>query len=120
MPGLVVENGSGLSRIERISATELASLLQHGINSPTAQVLIESMPTVGVDGTMRNRLMNRDVAGNAHIKTGTLDDVGAVAGYVGSRSGNIYVVVSLVNDPRASQARGFNDALISWVYENAP
>ncbi|VVE38453.1 D-alanyl-D-alanine carboxypeptidase DacC [Pandoraea eparura] len=120
MPGLVVENGSGLSRIERISAAELARLLQHGINSPTAQVLIESMPTVGVDGTMRNRLMNRDVAGNAHIKTGTLDDVGAVAGYVGTRSGNIYVVVSLINDPRASHARGFNDALISWVYENAP
>ncbi|WP_374621341.1 D-alanyl-D-alanine carboxypeptidase/D-alanyl-D-alanine-endopeptidase [Pandoraea sp.] len=120
MPGLVVENGSGLSRIERISVAELARLLQHGINSPTAQVLVESMPTVGVDGTMRNRLMNRDVAGNAHIKTGTLDDVSAVAGYVGTRSGDIYVVVSLVNDPRASNARGFHDALISWVYENAP
>lgn len=119
MPGLVVENGSGLSRIERISAAELARLLQHGINSPTGQVLVESMPTVGVDGTMRNRLMNRDVAGNAHIKTGTLDDVSAVAGYVGTRSGDIYVVVSLVNDPRAGNARGFHDALISWVYENA-
>lgn len=118
MPGLVVENGSGLSRIERISAAELARLLQHGINSPTGQVLVESMPTVGVDGTMRNRLMNRDVAGNAHIKTGTLDDVSAVAGYVGTRAGDIYVVVSLVNDPRASSARGFHDALISWVYEN--
>jgi D-alanyl-D-alanine carboxypeptidase/D-alanyl-D-alanine-endopeptidase (penicillin-binding protein 4) len=78
------------------------------------------MPTAGVDGTMRNRLTNRDVAGNAHIKTGTLDDVSAVAGYVGSRSGNVYVVVSLVNDPHASNARAFNDALISWVYENAP
>ncbi|MFJ2993881.1 D-alanyl-D-alanine carboxypeptidase/D-alanyl-D-alanine-endopeptidase [Pandoraea sp. NPDC087047] len=120
MPGLVVENGSGLSRVERISAAELARVLQHGINSPTAQVLVESMPTVGVDGTMRNRLVNRDVAGNAHIKTGTLDDVGAVAGYVGTRTGSTYVVVSLVNDPHAGNARGFNDALISWVYENAP
>ena len=120
MPGLVIENGSGLSRIERISASELATLLQHGINSPTGQVLVESMPTVGVDGTMRNRLTNRDVAGNAHIKTGTLDDVTAVAGYVGTRTGNTYVVVSLVNDPRASNARGFNDALISWVYQHAP
>ncbi|WP_246182130.1 D-alanyl-D-alanine carboxypeptidase/D-alanyl-D-alanine endopeptidase [Pandoraea capi] len=119
-PGLVVENGSGLSRIERISAAELGRLLQHGINSPTGQVLVESMPTVGVDGTMRNRLTNRDVAGNAHIKTGTLDDVGAVAGYVAARSGSVYVVVSLVNDPRASNARAFNDALISWVFENAP
>ncbi|WP_237165146.1 D-alanyl-D-alanine carboxypeptidase/D-alanyl-D-alanine-endopeptidase [Pandoraea vervacti] len=120
MPSLVVENGSGLSRVERISAMELARLLQHGINSPTGQVLVESMPTVGVDGTMRNRLTNRDVAGNAHVKTGTLDDVSAVAGYVATRSGSTYVVVSLVNDPRASNARGFNDALISWVYENAP
>ncbi|AJC18729.1 D-alanyl-D-alanine carboxypeptidase/D-alanyl-D-alanine-endopeptidase [Pandoraea sputorum] len=119
-PGLVVENGSGLSRVERISASELARLLQHGINSPTGQVLIESMPTVGVDGTMRNRLTNREVAGNAHIKTGTLDDVGAVAGYVATRSGSTYVVVSLINDPKASNARPFNDALISWVYENAP
>ncbi|VVE47272.1 D-alanyl-D-alanine carboxypeptidase DacC [Pandoraea pneumonica] len=120
MPGLVVENGSGLSRRERISAAELSGLLQHAINSPTAQVLVESMPTVGVDGTMRNRLTNSPVAGNAHIKTGTLDDVRAVAGYVGTRSGNIYVVVSLVNDAKANNARAFNDALISWVYENAP
>ncbi|WP_087691649.1 D-alanyl-D-alanine carboxypeptidase/D-alanyl-D-alanine-endopeptidase [Pandoraea sp. PE-S2R-1] len=120
MPGLVVENGSGLSRRERISAAELTGLLQHAINSPTAQVLVESMPTVGVDGTMRNRLTGSPVAGNAHIKTGTLDDVRAVAGYVGTRNGDIYVVVSLVNDAKANNTRAFNDALISWVYENAP
>lgn len=120
MPGLVVDNGSGLSRIERISVRDLERLLQHAINGPAAQVLVASMPTVGIDGTMRNRLTNSAVAGNAHIKTGTLDDVRAVAGYVGTRSGATYVVVSIVNDARAGAARPFNDALINWVYQHAP
>ncbi|GAB3627434.1 D-alanyl-D-alanine carboxypeptidase DacC [Pandoraea terrae] len=120
MPGLVVDNGSGLSRDERISAASLARLLQHAMNGPTAQVFVESMPVVGVDGTMRNRLADSDAAGNAHIKTGTLEDVRAVAGYVGTRTGSTYVVVSLVNDPRAGASRPFNDALIDWVYRTAP
>jgi serine-type D-Ala-D-Ala carboxypeptidase/endopeptidase (penicillin-binding protein 4) len=119
MNGLSLDNGSGLSRDETISAMSLADLLVAANSSPVAQVFVESLPIAGVDGTMRNRLNNAGALGNAHIKTGTLRDVRAIAGYVGAANGESYVVVSLINDPRAEAARAAHDALLEWVYEGA-
>jgi serine-type D-Ala-D-Ala carboxypeptidase/endopeptidase (penicillin-binding protein 4) len=116
---LSLENGSGLSRDEHITALSLADLLQAANSSPVAQVFVDSLPIVGVDGTMRHRLTNEPVNGNAHIKTGTLRDVRAIAGYVASADGNSYVVVSLINDPRAEAARAAHDSLLEWVYQGA-
>ncbi|WP_186159923.1 D-alanyl-D-alanine carboxypeptidase/D-alanyl-D-alanine endopeptidase [Burkholderia gladioli] len=115
-PELQLDNGSGLSRDEHVSARTLAALLQAANASPVAQPFVESLPIVGVDGTMARRLTNQPVLGNAHIKTGTLRDVRAIAGYVASADGNSYVVVSFINDPRASAARAAHDALLEWVY----
>ncbi|WP_414451104.1 D-alanyl-D-alanine carboxypeptidase/D-alanyl-D-alanine-endopeptidase [Burkholderia sp. 22PA0099] len=117
MPELALDNGSGLSRDEHVSARSLAALLQAANASPVAQPFVESLPVVGVDGTMARRLTNQPVLGNAHIKTGTLRDVRAIAGYVASADGNSYVVVSFINDPRASAARAAHDALLEWVYD---
>ncbi|OTP70276.1 D-alanyl-D-alanine carboxypeptidase/D-alanyl-D-alanine endopeptidase [Caballeronia sordidicola] len=119
MSGLYLDNGSGLSREEHITAQSLADLLTAANSSPVAQVFTESLPIAGVDGTMRNRLTNAGALGNAHIKTGTLRDVRAIAGYVGAANGESYVVVSMINDPRAEAARAAHDALLEWVYEGA-
>ena len=116
MPGLTLANGSGLSREEHVSARALADLLQNANASPVAQVFVASLPIAGVDGTMRNRLRNEPVLGNAHIKTGTLNDVRAIAGYVAADNGESYVVASFINAPRAEQARAAHDALLEWVY----
>jgi D-alanyl-D-alanine carboxypeptidase/D-alanyl-D-alanine-endopeptidase (penicillin-binding protein 4) len=116
MQYLALENGSGLTRDERVTAVSLADLLQRANASPVAQVFIDSLPIAGVDGTMRHRLTNQGADGNAHIKTGTLHDVRAIAGYVASADGNSYVVVSLINDPHAEAARAAHDALLEWVY----
>ncbi len=118
MPDLILQNGSGLSRDERISASSLAALLQAANASPVAQPYIASLPIVGVDGTMRNRLVNTGIEGNAHIKTGTLSNVRAIAGYVGSKNGDGYIVVSIINDPHAEAARAAHDALLEWVYQD--
>jgi D-alanyl-D-alanine carboxypeptidase/D-alanyl-D-alanine-endopeptidase (penicillin-binding protein 4) len=117
MEYLTLDNGSGLSRDERVTALALADLLQRANASPVAQVFVESLPIAGVDGTMRNRLINQGAGGNAHIKTGTLRDVRAIAGYVASADGNSYVVVSLINDPHSEAARAAHDALLEWVYQ---
>ncbi|MFP3565576.1 D-alanyl-D-alanine carboxypeptidase/D-alanyl-D-alanine-endopeptidase [Paraburkholderia sp. SIMBA_030] len=117
MEYLTLDNGSGLSRDEHITALALADLLQRANASPVAQVFVESLPIAGVDGTMRNRLANQGAGGNAHIKTGTLRDVRAIAGYVASADGNSYVVVSLINDPHSEAARAAHDALLEWVYQ---
>ncbi|WP_323122429.1 D-alanyl-D-alanine carboxypeptidase/D-alanyl-D-alanine endopeptidase [Burkholderia alba] len=116
MPELDLENGSGLSRDEHVSALSLADLLQAANASPVAQVFVDSLPIAGIDGTMKNRLTNQPVLGNAHIKTGTLRDVRAIAGYVASSDGSSYVVVSFINDGRAEAARAAHDALLEWVY----
>jgi D-alanyl-D-alanine carboxypeptidase/D-alanyl-D-alanine-endopeptidase (penicillin-binding protein 4) len=116
-PELVMENGSGLSRNERISAGNLAALLQAAWRSAVMPEFIASMPIAGLDGTMRRRVKGEGVTGQAHIKTGLLSDVRAMAGYVLDRSGKRIVVVMLVNHPNAHQAQPAMDALLRWVYE---
>jgi D-alanyl-D-alanine carboxypeptidase/D-alanyl-D-alanine-endopeptidase (penicillin-binding protein 4) len=117
MEYLSLDNGSGLSRDEHITALSLADLLQAANASPVAQVFVDSLPIAGVDGTMRNRLTAQPVGGNAHIKTGTLRDVRAIAGYVASADGQSYIVVSIINDPHSEAARAAHDALLEWVYQ---
>lgn len=119
MSGLVLENGSGLSRKERISAYDLARLLQQAAASDVAADFIGSLPVLGVDGTLRNRLTRSAAMGHGHLKTGTLADVRALAGYMDSINGDRYVVVALINHPNASQAQAAHDALLEWVYRGA-
>jgi D-alanyl-D-alanine carboxypeptidase/D-alanyl-D-alanine-endopeptidase (penicillin-binding protein 4) len=116
-PELVLENGSGLSRNERISAEHMAALLQAAWRSPVMPEFISSLPVVAADGTMKKRLKDQRVAGSAHIKTGLLSDARAIAGYVLDRHGRRHVVVMIVNHARARDADAAQDALLEWVYE---
>ncbi|MDO8347397.1 MAG: D-alanyl-D-alanine carboxypeptidase/D-alanyl-D-alanine-endopeptidase [Rugosibacter sp.] len=116
-PELVLENGAGLSRRERISAASLARLLQAAWRSPVMPELMASLPVVAVDGTMKKRLHENGVAGQAHIKTGLLDGVKSMAGFVLDRQGRRWIVVFLVNHPRAAQAGPAMDALLQSVWE---
>ncbi len=113
VPELVLENGCGLSRIERISTASLAQVLVDAWKSQWMPELMASLPISGVDGTMRTR----DVpTGAAHMKTGMLDDVRAVAGYLLAASGRRYVIVAFINHPNAGRAQRAHDALLEWVY----
>nr|WP_231879314.1 D-alanyl-D-alanine carboxypeptidase/D-alanyl-D-alanine-endopeptidase [Collimonas arenae] len=116
--GLVIENGSGLSRNERVSAKTMGRMMTAAFQSPTMPEFVSSMPLVGYDGTMRKRLKDQGVAGQAHVKTGTLNDVRAIAGYVLAASGKYYAVVCLINDPNAARGQAAQDGLLQWVYEN--
>jgi D-alanyl-D-alanine carboxypeptidase/D-alanyl-D-alanine-endopeptidase (penicillin-binding protein 4) len=115
--GLVLENGSGLSRTERISAVQMAGLLQAGLRSPWAPEFQSSMPIVAVDGTMRRRLHGSPAAGRARMKTGTLNNGVALAGYVPDASGKPLIVVAIVNSNLVGNGRGraVLDTLIDWV-----
>ena len=116
IPELVLENGSGLSRVERISARNLARLLVVAQRSAVMPEFVASLPLVAVDGTMKKRLAGAEVAGQAHIKTGSLSGVRAIAGYVLDAKGRTMVVVCLVNHARAAGAQSAQDALLRWVY----
>jgi len=117
-PELVIDNGSGLSRLERISAASMARLLVDAARSEQAAPFVDSLPVAGVDGTMKGRLRDEPVAGRARIKTGSLNDVRSIAGYVDAASGRRYAVVMLVNGPRAPGSGPAQDALIRWVHAN--
>jgi D-alanyl-D-alanine carboxypeptidase/D-alanyl-D-alanine-endopeptidase (penicillin-binding protein 4) len=116
-PELVLENGSGLSRIERISAATMGQLLVTAFRSPVMPELIASMPVVAVDGTMRKRLSGAEVAGQAHIKTGGLSGVRSIAGYVLDAQGRRVAVVLIVNHAHAGAAQAAQDALLKWLYD---
>ncbi|MDO5102874.1 MAG: D-alanyl-D-alanine carboxypeptidase/D-alanyl-D-alanine-endopeptidase [Lautropia sp.] len=119
MPSLVVENGSGLSRLERISAADMVAMLTLAARSQTARWFEASLPVVGIDGTMRTRLRHDPVAGQAQIKTGTLNDVRAIAGYVTAASGQRYAVSLMINGHfEARRALAAQDELLRWVYQN--
>ena len=109
----VFDNGAGLSREARISAAALARMLQVAWASPVMPELMASMPIVGIDGTLR-RSQSRAV-GSAHLKTGSLDGVLAIAGYVLGNDGRRWVLVALVNHDHAAAARPALEALIDWT-----
>ncbi len=113
-----LDNGSGLSREERGHALVLARLLIDAWPSWIGRALRESMSIVGIDGTMGGRLKTSPVAGNAFLKTGSLNAVRAVAGYVRSASGKHYAIVANVNHEEAHRALPAIDAFIEWVYLN--
>jgi serine-type D-Ala-D-Ala carboxypeptidase/endopeptidase (penicillin-binding protein 4) len=118
MPELVMENGAGLSRTERISAASLARLLVAAYRSPVMPEFVSSLPVVAVDGTMKKRLAGRAIAGRAHIKGGTLQGVRTMAGYVLDKAGRMQAVVFFVNDAHAGAAvRPAQDALLQWAYD---
>ncbi|TAJ16684.1 MAG: D-alanyl-D-alanine carboxypeptidase/D-alanyl-D-alanine-endopeptidase, partial [Rugosibacter sp.] len=118
MPELVLENGAGLSRQERISAASLGRLLQAAWRSAVMPEFMASLPIAGNDGTMKKRVQGQGVAGQAHVKTGTLDGVKSMAGYVLDQHGRRWIVVCLVNHPRAALAGPAMDALLQTVWEH--
>jgi D-alanyl-D-alanine carboxypeptidase/D-alanyl-D-alanine-endopeptidase (penicillin-binding protein 4) len=115
--GLVIDNGSGLSRTEKISPLQMAGLLRAGLRSKWAPEFMASLPIVGVDGTMRRRLKDSPAAERARMKTGTLRNVTAVAGYVPDANGQQCVVVAMINTERSTEGKGrlVLDALVDWV-----
>jgi D-alanyl-D-alanine carboxypeptidase/D-alanyl-D-alanine-endopeptidase (penicillin-binding protein 4) len=113
---VVVAGGSGLSRDSRVSASALANLLQQAWRSPVMPELISSLPVSGLDGTLRR---SAATPGLAHLKTGSLRDTAAIAGYVLASNGKRYVVVAILNDPQAGAGRPTLDALTQWVIDGA-
>ena len=126
-PDLVIENGSGLSRNEAISASQMNQLLIAARNLSVGEIFYNSLPIAGTDGTMRNRLMTQlrkflhlKKKPEVRMKTGSLADVRAISGYVVSKSGKMYAVTSFINHPNAWRGLEAHDQLLSWLLEDGP
>jgi len=113
--GMVLDNGSGLSRSERITPAQLAGLLVASNKGRHGPELLATLPVAGVDGTLSRRFKGTDAQGMARMKTGTLNNAVALAGYVPDAGGRTWVVVGIVNAPEAGRGRAALDELVLWV-----
>ena len=116
MPGLVLENGSGLSRRERATAAGLAHLLASADASKVREEFASSLAVAAMDGTVQKRFRDGTVAGQALLKTGSLEGVRALAGYVIDATGRRFIVVAIINHPNAARGAAALDYLVQWVY----
>jgi D-alanyl-D-alanine carboxypeptidase/D-alanyl-D-alanine-endopeptidase (penicillin-binding protein 4) len=118
MPGFVLDNGSGLSRAEHVTARGLGEMLNIAWHSPFMPEFAASLPLSATDGTLRNRFKSPGMQGRIRLKTGHLDDVSALAGFVNAASGKTYVVVIIVNHPGAHAGTGeeVQAELIRWLF----
>lgn len=112
---LVLENGAGLSRIERISAASLARLLRWATLQPAWFEFAASLPAVGLEGTQKNRLNGSAALGQAWLKSGSLNGVRNLAGYARTPNGRRRVVVFLINHSNAGAGGSAQDALVEWA-----
>jgi len=118
IPGFVLENGSGLSRTERLTARGLGEMLDAAWHNPFMPEFAASLPLSATDGTLRNRFKSPGMQGRIRLKTGRLDHVSALAGFVNAASGKTYVVVIFVNHPGAHLGSGdaVQAELIRWIF----
>jgi D-alanyl-D-alanine carboxypeptidase/D-alanyl-D-alanine-endopeptidase (penicillin-binding protein 4) len=117
LPELVIGNGSGLSREARITPDGMAKVLVGAYESRFAPEFLTSLSLGGLDGTLQKRFRNLDDPSRVRMKTGTLKDVSAIAGYVTGKSGKVYAVVVFVNHPGAQNGPGeaIHSTIVDWV-----
>lgn len=115
-PELILDNGAGLSRTARISADHLAQVLAAGWASPAMPEFIASLPIAGLDGTVKKKFNGNGAAGQAHLKTGSLEGVRGVAGYLLDRHGRRHLLVFMVNHANAGGAQPAFAALLDWLW----
>ena len=119
---LQIDNGAGLSRIARISAEDLTTLLEGMTSMPWWPEFLGSLPTATVDGSLKNLFHNIAEPGRLRLKTGLLKNVRSLAGYVIDRQGDIWVVAILHNSPQAHQSNGIKvqHQILELLFEDQP
>ncbi len=111
-------NGAGLSRNTKVNTEDLSLLLEKAYNSLYMPEFISSLSNMGIDGTLKNRGKNLSVAKHAYFKTGSIQNVSAIAGYIFDKNNDVKVFVFIANDPKASESSKIQDELIEWSYLN--
>jgi serine-type D-Ala-D-Ala carboxypeptidase/endopeptidase (penicillin-binding protein 4) len=120
--GNLIVSPSGLSRKTRISASQLASILIIGLSDfQVGPEFTSSLGIYGDDGTVRKRDLLKEYSGLIRVKTGSLEDVDSIAGYIKTKKGNLLAFAIIENGFRekdSSRYREFQDRLIQHIFEN--
>ena len=115
-----IDNGSGLSRKNLIRAETVSQLLMKIYQHPLRAEFISSLPISGIDGTTKKRFKKFPLKERMHLKTGTINGVKGLAGYVKGLSGKEYIVVFMHNDfsEFTYKTKPFQDAFLTWVVQD--
>ena len=100
-----------------MNAQHLGRMLLSAYISPVMPEFMASMPILAQDGTIQKRLKESPVAHHAHLKTGSINGVSAIAGYVLDANNHRHVLVMMVNHANAGASKNAQDALIEWVHQ---
>jgi len=115
---LMIDNGSGLSRKAKLNAEILADMLDHAYDH-YGERWMKILSVAGVDGTIKKRFRGTVVKNRAWMKTGTLNRVKNIAGYVKNKQGKLYTVVILVNTNKGRwKASQLQNDIITWLVKH--
>jgi serine-type D-Ala-D-Ala carboxypeptidase/endopeptidase (penicillin-binding protein 4) len=95
---IVLTDGSGLSRQNLVTAESMVRLLRYIYQHPQADILLESLPIAGVDGTLRRRFLQQPAQTKLRAKTGTLAHISSLAGYVTTTDSETFMFSIIVNN----------------------
>lgn len=112
-----VDDGSGLSKENRVSANAITRVLMGDFYSANREAFLASLAVGGADGTLEKRFTN-DLRGRVYAKTGYIGGVRALSGYLRGRSGNWYAFSILMNGPLTGEARQIADKIVAAVDKN--
>ena len=115
-----IDNGSGLSRTTRIMPETILNLLQAMKQHSSSDILLNALPVSGIDGTLEDKYQTDLLKKRLKLKTGTLDGVSALAGFINGLSGKEYIFIFIHNDiPDYSyRISPFREALLNWVVDD--
>ena len=102
--GLNLEDGSGLSRLNTISAAQMTAILVLAQQSPYAALFYSSLPTAGKSGTLKSIGGKTAAEGRVHAKSGSMQKIRSYSGYVEAKNGKQYAFSIIVNNYAASSS----------------
>ena len=114
-PEMALENGAGLSHLERLTARHVGELMKYALTSDVAPEFQASLPIPGGSGTLQKRFVDLPLAGRLRLKTGAIEGVRALAGYALDGHGGSSIVVCIINDALAENTSAAQEALLRWV-----
>ena len=115
----VFADGSGLSRDDLVTPETVVALLVHMTRAPSFDVFLDSLPVGGVDGTLADRFKAKRLKGRIYAKTGTLEGVNALSGYMDLPSGK-RLAFSIIGNSHAldeAPAEAALDQIAAAVYD---
>ena len=112
-------DGSGLSREDLVAPHATVKLLLYMARSPHFQAYFDSLPVSGIDGTLAHRLSGDDLKGRIHAKTGSVEHVNTLSGYMDLPSGKRLVLSIMANNHPLPNKAGQEtlDAIVAEIYK---